>query len=128
MTRVHLDTDFLVRALSGSAPERHRLVELADSRVELQMSAVAWYEFARGPRTEEQLAVARTFFADDGIVPLSEDIAEQAAMVFRNLASPRRRANDIAIGATARVMNARLITGNERDFAGIPDLEVEAVG
>jgi predicted nucleic acid-binding protein len=47
----HLDTDFLVYALSTTGPERRQLRSLADSDAEIQMSAVAWYEFARGPRT-----------------------------------------------------------------------------
>jgi predicted nucleic acid-binding protein len=119
---VHLDTDFLVFALSRSGREREQLMELADSRAEIQMSAVAWYEFGRGPRTPEQLAVARSFFFEDGIVPFSEDIAARAAEVFRNLGSPRRRAADIAIGVTAAVAGAALVTRNARDFAGIPGL------
>lgn len=51
------------------------------------MSAVAWFEFSRGPRTPEQLAVARSFFFDDGIVAFTEDIALRAAEVFRALGS-----------------------------------------
>ena len=125
---IHLDTDFLVYALAASGPERRRLIEIAESPEELGMSAVAWYEFARGPRTPEQLATARTLLAADGVVPLSEPIAAVAADVFRNLGSPRRRAADIAIGVTAATMGARLLTRNSRDFAGIPGLEVEGAG
>lgn len=65
--RYHLDTDFLVYALSTAGPERRRLRALADSEHELQMSAVAWYELARGPRTPEQLAVARALLGEDGV-------------------------------------------------------------
>ena len=86
--RLHLDTDFLVYALASTGPERQRLSEIADSEHEIEMSAVAWYEFSRGPRTPEQLAVARTFFAEDGIVPLSEELAALAGEVFRSLGSP----------------------------------------
>ena len=43
--RFHLDTDFLVTALSRSGPERTRLMELAASEAEIQISAIAWYEF-----------------------------------------------------------------------------------
>lgn len=125
--RVHLDTDFLVFALSVSAVERSRLVALAASDAEIQLSAVAWYEFSRGPRTPEQVAVARSFFFEDGIVPFSEELAALAADTFRALGSPRRRAADIAIGITAASMNALLVTRNARDFAGIPHLEVEDV-
>ncbi len=89
------------------------------------MSALAWYEFSRGPRTPNQLAVAKAFLADDGIVPLTDAIVETAAEVFRKLGSPRRRAADIAIGVTASYCNATLMTCNARDFIGIPNLDVE---
>lgn len=124
--RFHLDTDFLVYALSEAGVERRRLSDLAASDAEIQVSAVTWYEFSRGPRTPEQLAVARSLFFEDGIVPFSEELAGLAAEVFRTLGSPRRRAADIAIGVTAAAMKATLLTRNRNDFAGIPGLEVEA--
>jgi predicted nucleic acid-binding protein len=126
LTRVHLDTDFLVFALAAAGKERRRLLELAGSDADLQISAVAWYEFSRGPRTPEQLAVARSLFFADGIVPFSEELAALAAEVFRGLGSPRARAADIAIGVTAAAFDAVLLTRNARDFAGIPRLEVES--
>jgi predicted nucleic acid-binding protein len=76
----HLDTDFLVLALSSAGPERNRLLQLAESEAEIQISAIVWYEFARGPRTPEQLAVARSLFFEDGIIPFSEEIATLSAM------------------------------------------------
>jgi predicted nucleic acid-binding protein len=126
--RVHLDTDFLLYALAKSGPERKRMRELADSDAILQMSAVAWYEFARGPRTPEQLAMARSQLAEsDGVVELSEALAVRAADVFRALGSPRKRAADVVIGVTAASLGAILVTRNRRDFAGIPDLTIEVV-
>lgn len=122
----HLDTDFLVVALSSAGPERARLLRLAESEAEIQISAVAWYEFSRGPRTPEQLAVARSLFPDDGIIPFSEEIATISADVFRSLGSPRRRAADIAIGVTAATMGAVLMTHNAGDFAGVPHLQTES--
>jgi len=56
-----------------------------------------------------------------------DDESRAAADVFRSLGSPRRRANDIAIGVTAAAADAVLLTRNARDFAGIPELRVEAV-
>ena len=122
---VHLDTDFLVHALSGLGSDRRRLLEIAESGCPIEMSAVAWYEFSRGPRTPEQLAVAKAFFTDDGIIPLSEHIASAAAEVFRQLGSPRRRAADIVIGVTAASRSATLLTHNAKDFSDIPKLHVE---
>ena len=125
--RIHLDTDFLIYALSQSGAERNRLRWAADSEAVLQISAVAWYEFCRGPRLPEQIALARSLFVADGVVPFDEALAAHAAEVFRRLGSPRRRAADIAIGVTAAATVAVLLTRNARDFAGIPDLELEAV-
>ena len=45
----HLDTDFLVFALATAGPERRRLLELAASGETMEVSAVAWFEFCRGP-------------------------------------------------------------------------------
>ena len=123
---VHLDTDFLIRALSSSGLERERLFQLASSSEVIEMSAIAWYEFCRGPRTPEQLAVARSLLAADGVIPFSEPISTAAGEVFRQLGSPRRRAADVAIGITAALRDAKLLSCNERDFAGIPGLSVEA--
>jgi predicted nucleic acid-binding protein len=104
------------------------LLKDAASESEIQMSAVAWYEFARGPRTPEQLAVARSLFSEDGIIPFSEELAAVAADVFRRLGSPRRRAADIAIGVTAAAVGATLLTRNANDFAGIAGLDLELIG
>jgi len=123
---IQLDTDFLVYALSQSGPERNRLRRAAESDAVLQISAVAWYEFCRGPRLPEQIAVARSLFGVDGIVEFDETLAAHAAEVFRRLGSPRKRAADIAIGVTAAATGAVLLTRNSRDFSGIPDLEQEA--
>src|SRR5689334_2654620 len=125
--RIHVDTDFLIYALSQAGAERNRLRKAAESDAALQISAVAWYEFCRGPRLPEQIAVARSLFGVDGVVPFDETLAAQTAEVFRRLGSPRRRAADIAIGVTAAAAAAVLLTRNSRDFAGIPDLELEAV-
>jgi|ERR1051326_1656191 predicted nucleic acid-binding protein len=125
---IHVDTDFLIYALSQAGAERDRLRRAAESEAVLQISAVAWYEFSRGPRTPEQIAVARSLFGPDGVVPFNETLAAHAAEAFRRLGSPRRRAADIAIGVTAATFGALLLTRNARDFAGIADLEFEAVG
>jgi predicted nucleic acid-binding protein len=123
---VHLDTDFLVYAVTSSGVEHRRLRVLSGTETPIQMSAVAWYEFCRGPRTPGQKAAARSFLGEDGIVPFSEDLATLAADIFRNFGSSRRRSADVAIGVTAAAMGALLLSRNVEDFAGIPHLEIEA--
>lgn len=99
-------------------------MELSQTLQQIQMSGLAWYEYCRGPRTPQQLAVARSFLTRDGIVPITEEVAWLAAQVFRSLGSPRTRAGDILIGVTAVLAGALLLTGNPRDFAGIPNLSL----
>lgn len=122
LTRYHLDTDFLVKALLASGPERELLRKLSDSPAEMEMSALAWYEFCRGSRLPQQEAIARSFLEADGVIDFDESIAARAADIFRRLGSPRRRAADIAIAAVAISRDARLLTGNVRDYSGIEEL------
>lgn len=124
---VHLDTDFLVFALGARGPEWRRFEQILSSSRRIEMSAIAWYEFCRGPRTQEQMAVARDALGPGGIVAFDDAVAERAADVFRRLGSPRKRAADIAIAVTAIVRGATLLTRNRRDFAGIDGLSVEDV-
>ncbi len=55
MTSYQIDSDVLFYATSSAGPERTRLLMLSDSPATLHMSAVAWYEYSRGPRVPEQL-------------------------------------------------------------------------
>ncbi len=126
VTRYHLDTDFLVKALFARGPERTLLRKISDSDAEIEMSAIAWYEFCRGPRRPEQEALARSFLEADGVVPFDEKLAASAADVFRRLGSPRKRAADVAIAVTALGRDARLLSGNTRDYSGIDGLALGA--
>ena len=125
MAAFHLDNDYLVYATSQAGPERDRLLELAASDATLSMSAIAWYEYARGPRTPEQFALARFLLDEDGIVPFDDVLASRAAETFRRAGSPRRHANDVAIGVTAAARDATLLTRNARDFVAVKGLTVE---
>ena len=121
---MHLDTDFLVKAVSARGQERERLIELVSGDTPVGMSAIAWYEFTRGPRTPEQLALASLVVEEDDVAPFDAMIALAAAETFRRLGAPRKRANDIAIGTTAAAAGATLWTLNRADFDGIPGLEL----
>ena len=123
MSLFHLDADYLIYATCQRGPERQRVTELLETEAELQVSSAAWYEFCRGPRRPEEIAVARCLFPEEGgVIPFSEELAQKAADVFRSLGSTRRRGLDVIIGVTAVELGARLLTRNQRDFLSIPGL------
>jgi predicted nucleic acid-binding protein len=123
VTRYHLDTDFLVLATANRrGPEHHRLLEVLQSRAFVEISAIAWYEFLRGPRTPEAVAVASAMFGEEGILAFDEATAQRAADLYRGAAATRRRAADLAIAAHAIGRRATLLTHNPRDYAGIEGL------
>lgn len=122
VSRFHLDTDFLVTALAARGEARAILTRVAESSAELEMSAIAWYEFCRGPRRPEEQAVARDLLEPNGIITFDEGLAAEAADLFRRMGSPRKRAVDIAIAISAMSRGARLLTGNTRDYSGIEGL------
>jgi hypothetical protein len=68
----HLDTDFLVHAISLRGPEWSRLDDVISEHSVVEISSIAWYEFCRGRRSPEQLAVARDFFGESGIIAFTE--------------------------------------------------------
>lgn len=125
MSRFHLDTDYLIHALMRRGHEHARLRELFESEHQVELSAMAWYEFVRGPRTPQQVAVARSFFAAAGIIPVTEEVAERAADLFRRLKSSRRRSGDLLIAAVALTRGATLLTRNLRDYADVDGLGLE---
>jgi predicted nucleic acid-binding protein len=122
--RYHLDTDFLLKAIGNKGPEQTLLRRLSNSDAVIEISAIAWYEFCRGPRLPEQEALARSYLESDGIIPFDETVATSAADLFRRLGSPRKRTADVAIAATALSRGARLLSGNTRDYSGIEGLKL----
>jgi predicted nucleic acid-binding protein len=124
--RYHLDTDFMLKAISAKGPEQTLLRRLSNTDAAIEISAIAWYEFCRGPRSPDQEALARSFLEADGIIPFDEAVAASAADLFRRLGSPRKRAADIAIAATALSRGARLLSANSRDYSGIEGLRLGA--
>ena len=125
--RYHLDTDFMLKAISAKGPEQTLLRRLSNTDAAIEISAIVWYEFCRGPRSPDQEALARSYLETDGIIPFDEAVAASAADLFRRLGSPRKRAADIAIAATALSRGACLLSANSRDYSGIEGLRLGAV-
>lgn len=126
--KVHLDTSFLIRALRPGRREYSQLERWLLEGVEVEVSVLAWGEFACGPAGEPEWRAARRIVREP--VALTGRDAEEAARLF-NLAGRRRRSfADCVIAAAAIRAGAALATTNIADFRRFESggLEIAPVG
>ncbi len=119
-----VDTSALVRSLTGPRTELGALEALVGEGRRLGLPALVLYEWRRGPRTAEELAVQEALLPSDRAIEFDSRAALLAAELYQQLDRPRDRGVDIAIAATALSHDARLWTFNPRDFRGIEGLDL----
>jgi predicted nucleic acid-binding protein len=113
---VVLDTSVLVESLTGSKAAFPALRRTIDSGEILLVPALVVYEWRRGPRLAEELAVEQMLFPEELYIPFSVAEGELSAKLYRSVSRPHSREIDIAIAACAIVREAELWTVNPADF------------
>jgi predicted nucleic acid-binding protein len=126
--RYLLDTTVLVDASKNREPVRSRVDDLLRGADEVGVSAVNVAEFIAGVRPEDR-PKAEEFL--DGLVhwDVTREIAVQAGLYRYDYARQGQTPliPDALIAATARVLDAILLTNNVKDFP-MPELTVERLG
>jgi predicted nucleic acid-binding protein len=121
---VHLDTSALVDALTGPRRSLGDLTALVSDGHRVVLATIVLYEWWRGPRTAEELAVQQELFPVEAAVPFAAEQAESAARLYRDVRRPRGREIDLAIAACALTSGAAFWTLNPDDFRDIPGLRL----
>ena len=121
---VHVDTSFLIHALTGDFPGIDSLEEAARRGERLRVSTLVLFEWLRGPRTDEELRLQERFTPAADAIPFGLAEARAAAKLYRSLSRARQREVDIAIAACAIEHEAALWTLNPQDFKDIPGLRL----
>ena len=119
-----LDTSVLVDSLTGekrSAPALRRVFEQGERVV---LPALVYYEWLRGPRLPQELALAERLFPSESAIVFGLAEAALAAKLYRSVRHPRGRETDLAIAACAIVREAELWTLNRDDFRDVPGLRL----
>ena len=119
-----LDTSFLVDCFSGpkrSSPALHLAFEAGEK---VLLPSLTLYEWLRGPRLPEQIAIQRKLFPDESAIPFGPREAAVSAQIYRAVNGARRREIDLAIAACAIVRECPLWTLNAADFKDIPGLKL----
>lgn len=119
---IHLDTSVLIDALTGPRRSLPALRQIIADGIRLGLSSIVLYEWRRGPRTEQELAIEQLLFGPDVTVGFGEVEARKAADLYRRVKRARGREIDLAIAACAVEHGASLWTLNVPDFADIPEL------
>jgi predicted nucleic acid-binding protein len=121
---LHLDTSVLIDALTGPRRSLHPLELTVAAGHVIGVSALALYEWRRGPRTDDELAWLEALMPSAHARVFGEIEAVTAAEMYRGLKRARGRDLDIAIAACAVAHGARLWTLNPDDFRDLPGLEL----
>lgn len=105
------DTTILIDYLNRVPPAKLQFDGLRPG--EPLISIVTWIEVAVGMSPASEKGI-REFLSRFTVLPLSNEVAEKAAVLRRTL---RLKLPDAAILATAEVHGAVLVTRNTKDFA-----------
>jgi tRNA(fMet)-specific endonuclease VapC len=124
-----LDTNILIAALKGYPEVRQRLEALPLSTMRLSAVVLGELEFgaeksAHGERNRARLAALVRRLP---LVGIDYDTTRHYAQVRAHLERQGTPigANDTWIAAQALTINATLVTDNEREFARVPELQLE---
>ena len=120
-----VDTSVIIAYLRKAKKENTWLHQLAGS-YQLYTSSVVEFELLIGALDEQKRQNSEAVLSAFTILPLSSEIAQQAAEIYQNL----KRNNlgieirDLFIGATAIVHRMPLVTLNKKHFERIKTLQL----
>lgn len=123
---IHVDTSALITSLTGPRTSAFVLRRFISDGIRLGISTPVLYEWLRGPRRPEELAVQEILLPSKAAFDFGVSEAALAADLYRRVKRPRGREIDIAIAACAITNNASLWTLNPEDFSDIPGLTLAA--
>jgi predicted nucleic acid-binding protein len=118
-----VDTDVLIWYLRGNEQAR----EVIENTNGFSLSVVTYMELVQGMRNKQELKSLRQALRGWGadIIYLSEEISAKAMFfVEQHFLSHSLELADALIGATAIVHGIPLLTGNERHYKMLGDLEL----
>ena len=123
--RMVVDTSVFIDFLRSTKKETTILFNLPDNS-KLFVSTVTLFELYAGATTPAKWEDIRLLTEDLIILPLTIDIAQQAAIIFQKLRNENQiiEFRDIFIGASALTNNLPILTLNKKHFSRIKNLEV----
>ena len=119
-----IDTSVLIGALTGLKRSGLAVRSALDEAEPILLPALVLYEWLRGPRIAEELALQESLFPAESAIPFDREQAKVSADLYRSVRRARTREVDLAIAACALVHDARLWTLNHADFQDVPGIRL----
>jgi predicted nucleic acid-binding protein len=123
-----IDTSVLIGALTGLKRSGLAVRTALDEGEPILLPALVLYEWLRGPRIAEELALQESLFPAEAAIPFDKEQAKVSADLYRAVRRARTREVDLAIAACALVHDARLWTLNPADFQDVPGIRLYGPG
>ena len=123
---IHVDTSFLIRALTKGSSEDRQLRNWLRDGESLGISAISWTEFLCGPVGEEEVELATDILREE--VPFLPQDSIVAARLFNLNGRRQGSLTDCMIAATAIRCDAALATSDVADFRELASLGLKMVG
>jgi predicted nucleic acid-binding protein len=119
-----LDTSVLIDGLTGSKQSGPAIRGAIAEGERILLPALVLYEWLRGHRLSEELALQESLFPARSAIPFGAEEAMLSADLYRVVRRARHRRIDLAIAACALVREARLWTLSHADFQDVPGLRL----
>jgi predicted nucleic acid-binding protein len=119
-----IDTSVLVDGLTGLKHGGPAIRSVLAEGETILLPALVLYEWLRGPRISEELALQESLFPSKSAIPFDSEEAIVSADLYRAMTRPRSREIDLAIAACALLRQARLWTLNPADFEDVPGIQL----
>jgi predicted nucleic acid-binding protein len=119
------DTDVLIWALRGNV----RAAGAVDAAEEREVSVVSYMELLQGARDKKEVKAIKGFLADVHfrMLPLTENIGHRASIYVEEYAlSAGMGMADALLAATAVEAHATLLTGNDKHYRAIQELDLRS--
>jgi predicted nucleic acid-binding protein len=123
-----MDTSVLVDALTGLKRSGPKVRSVLAEGETVLLPALVLYEWLRGPRISEELALQESLFPSKSAIPFDKEEAIASAGLYRTVIRARSREIDLAIAACALVREARLWTLDHADFHDVPGIRLYRPG
>jgi predicted nucleic acid-binding protein len=118
----------LIDALTGLKSSGLAVRGALDEGEPILLPALVLYEWLRGPRIAEELALQESLFPSESAVPFGTEEAKVSADLYRSVRRAWAREFDLAIAACALVHDARIWTLNPADFQDVPGIQLYGPG